>query len=115
MEEKHEEVSSYKMKLELENQRFAEEQESLNLQFQAEKEMLEKQVTTERNDRLAMKKDLEERLESQETQHMTAAEELISLYVRCHLVRWCTMAVASRSRAVCGQLRKEAKPGSRQA
>ena len=80
MEEKNEEVSSYKMKLELENQRYAEEEASQNLQFQAEKEVLEKQVTTERNDRLAMKKDLEERLESQEKQHMAAAEELISLY-----------------------------------
>ena len=73
-------MSSYKMKMELENQRFAEEQASQELHFQAEREVLDKQVTTERNDRLALKKDLEERLERQEKQHMAAAEELISLY-----------------------------------
>ena len=77
LEEKSEEVSSYKMKMELENQRFAEEQASQELHFQAEREVLDKQVTTERNDRLALKKDLEERLERQEKQHMAAAEELI--------------------------------------
>lgn len=80
MEEKQEEVSSFKMKLEIEAQRHNEEVASAQLTFQAEREVLEKQVTTERNDRLAMKKDLEDRVQLQEKQHMGAAEELISLY-----------------------------------